>query len=399
MTTTNLDHDDNGDREHREFSTGLTALEKHLADIAAQPTAPPPPPPPPEPSTPDEIADTGPATATVAGPLRRRPGWTRRVRRRVAEHDEAHRLLTLEADTAPFEVTSDKVRTRRKAVMEAAALSELDRDPRVLAFRDARMLRLILRMAMVSLVLALAWSTAGVQDFAAEGAPMWSPRWVFAWLAEPFCSLALLMVVGARAYLTTRGHRLEDRSLDRAEWVFLGLTLGMNAWPHLPGVAAEFTVSGLVLHLLGPIVATAVVRALPRLVAAFRLLALDLTPGDPAAASSGPEGGGGPKETATAHATATTTALETEPAPPASTGPSPARRTAPVKRSARATIPEPKRRGITELRAEFEAALKARPDGFDPTNAAKIMRTLRCAKKYATQLKSEYLNRPSGGDA
>ncbi|WP_037321465.1 hypothetical protein [Amycolatopsis orientalis] len=398
MTTTNLDHDDNGDREHREFSTGLTALEKHLADIAAR-SAVTPPPTPPEPSTPDGPQDSGPATPAVAGPFRRRPGWTRRVRRRVAEHDEAHRLLRLEADSAPFEVTSDKVRTRRKAVKEAAALAELDRDPQVLAYRDARMLRLIIQMAMVSLVLALAWSTAGVQDFAAEGAPVWSPRWVFAWLAEPFCSLALLMVVGARAYLITRGHRLEDPSLDRAEWVFLGLTLGMNAWPHLPGVTDVFTMSGLVLHLLGPIVATAVVRALPRLVAAFRQLALDLVPDSPAVAPSGLEGGGSPDEAAATDATPAAPNTETKPAESATTRPSPARRTTPVKRSARATIPEPKRRGITELRAEFEAALQSRPDGFDPANGASIMRTLKCAKKYATQLKSEYLNRPSGGDA
>ncbi|WP_340687796.1 conjugal transfer protein TraI [Amycolatopsis coloradensis] len=377
MTTTNLDHHDGGDNGDPEFSAGLAALEKHLADVAAQPatTAPPDPP------VPDEkIPDIGPATPEVAGPVRRRPGSTRRVQRRIAEHAEAHQLLTLEHDDAPFEVTSDKVRARRKAVVEAARLWKLDRDPRVLAYRDARMVRLITRLALVSLVLALAWSTAGVQVFAAEGAPKWSPSWWFAWLVEPFCSLALLMVVGGKAYLATRGHEVADKGLDRAEWVFLSLTLGMNAWPHLPGITEQFTVSSLVLHILGPIVAMAVVRALPRLLAAFRELTIDLDDPEPGAATA---------------VTATEPATEK----PAAVRAAPARRSTPAKRSARATIPEPKRRDITALRAEFQKALASPPEGFDPGNGASIMRTLKCAKKYANQLRDEYLNRPSGGDA
>ncbi|MFD6072948.1 conjugal transfer protein TraI, partial [Amycolatopsis lurida] len=235
------------------------------------------------------------------------------------------------------------------------------------------------------------WSTAGVQVFAAEGAPKWSPSWWFAWLVEPFCSLALLMVVGGKAYLATRGHEVVDKSLDRAEWVFLSLTLGMNAWPHLPGIAAEFVVTALVLHILGPIVAMAVVRALPRLLAAFRELTLDLDDPEPGYRRSGTA-----PDTGTASAV---TATEPAAEKPAAVRAAPARRSAPAKRSARATIPEPKRRDITALRAEFEAALVSRPEGFDPGNGASIMRTLKCAKKYANQLRDEYLDRQSGGDA
>ncbi|MBB5852503.1 conjugal transfer protein TraI [Amycolatopsis umgeniensis] len=384
MTTTNLDHHDGGDNGDQEFSTGLAALEKHLADVAAQPTDPAPPP---DPPMPDEVPDNGPATSEVAGPVHRRPGRTRRVQRRIAEHAEAHQLLTLEHDDAPFEVTSDKVRARRKAVVEASRLWRLDRDPRVLAYRDARMVTLITRLALVSLVLALAWSTAGVQVFAAEGAAQWSPQWWFAWLVEPFCSLALLMVVGGKAYLATRGHEVADKGLDRAEWVFLSLTLGMNAWPHLPGITEEFTVSALVLHILGPIVAMAVVRALPRLLAAFRGLALDLE--DPPVTEPDPGTG--------AVTAVTATGPPTEKPVPVRTAP--ARRSAPATRPARSTIPEPKRRDLTQLRAEFQKALVSRPDGFDPANGASIMRTLKCAKKYANQLRDEHLNRPSGGDA
>ena len=303
----------------------------------------------------------------------RRSGITRRVRRRAAEHAEAHQLLALESDTAPFAVTTEKVRARRKAVEQAAALWRLDRDPRVLAYRDAQVRRLVLAVALVSLTCALAWSTAGVQAFAAEGAPAGSPRWWFAWLAEPFCSLALLMVVAGRAYLTTRGQPLHDKAVDRTEWVFLGLTLGMNAWPHLPGVAAGFTVSGLVLHLLGPVVAVAVVRCLPRLLAAFAGLALPGQDPDAMAAPSGEgEGPGGAAAPDPTHAPLDLPITEPGDTRPAPARPAPpravaARRTPSARRSTR--LPEPKRRTLDQLREEFTKALRTGRPGSTRTTA------------------------------
>jgi len=363
------DHDDGDDREAREASLGLAALERHLADVAVPPADPAP-------------AEPAPSSVPAPG----RGGLTRRVRRRVAEHAEAHQLLTLEADTAPLRVTSERVRAKHKAVTEAAALWQLDRDPRVLAYRDAKVRRLILAVALLSLTLALAWSTAGVQAFAAEGAPAWSPQWCFAWLAEPFCSLALLMVVAGRAYLTTRGHPLRSGSVDRTEWVFLGLTVGMNAWPHLPGVATVFTVSSLVLHLLGPVVAVAVVRCLPRLLAAFSTLNLHLTDTDP------------PETTEPAAAVAVTAerVATPAPAPVAVAGldqqrSTPARRRAAGAKTVRSTIPEPKRRTFEQTRAEFRQAIETRPDGFDPTNAESIRRTLHCGKPVSTRLRDEFM--------
>ncbi|MFE3178678.1 conjugal transfer protein TraI [Amycolatopsis sp. NPDC059090] len=353
MSATSVGPDDEGG----EVSRGLAALERHLAEVAAEPATAP------EPAR----EENGPEDDEEEVPAAR--GMTRRVRSRLAEHAEAHQLLELEADEAPFRVTSDRVRRRRRAVAEAGALWRLDRDPQVLAYRDARMRRLLVAVGMAALTLALAWSTAGVQLFAAEGAAAFSPQWWFGWLVEPFCSLALLMVVAGRAYLTTRGRPVADRSVDRTEWVFLGLTLGMNAWPHLPGVAPAFTVSGLVLHLLGPIVAVAIVRAFPRLLAAFNTLGLD--PGGPPGATREPV------------AAAATRADPPRPEP------------APVapKTTARATIPEPKRRTPAQLERAFEAALESRPDGFDPSNAESIRRTLKCGKPQAVELKRRYLDR------
>lgn len=221
-----------------DISRGLAALERHLADLA-----------------PTDPVRTG--------------GETRRVRRLRAEVAEAHLLADLQEDDTPLLIDSARVRRRRKAAQEAARLHALGQDPVMRAWQATRMRRLLVTAALVSLALALAWSTAGVQAFAADGAEPWTPGWLFAWLVEPFMSVALLVVVSARAYLATRGAPLSDRRLIRIERLFLGLTLGMNAWPYLPGVVEVFSLSRLVLHLLGPVVAVTVVVALPIILAAF----------------------------------------------------------------------------------------------------------------------------------
>ncbi|GIH93913.1 hypothetical protein ACFFMN_15820 [Planobispora siamensis] len=197
------------------------------------------------------------------------PGETRRVRQLRAEVAEAHALADLQDDDTPLLLDTPKVRKRRKAAHEAARLHALAQDPTMRAWQAARMRRLLVTAALVSLTLALAWSTAGVQAFAADDAPAWSPAWVFAWLVEPFLSLALLVIVGARAYTATRGQPITVPALIRIEWLFLALTVGMNAWPYLPLMAEHFSFSRLVLHILGPIVAVAIVTALPIILAAF----------------------------------------------------------------------------------------------------------------------------------
>ena len=199
-------------------------------------------------------------------------GQTRRVRRLRGEVAEARQLAGLQDDDTPLLLDSPKVRRRRKAAHQAARLHKLDQDQAMRAWQAARMRRVLVTAALVSLALALGWSTAGVQVFAAEDATAWSARWCFAWCVEPFMSLALLTVVGAKAYMGTRGQPIKSDKLTGIEAGFLALTLGMNAWPHLPGVATEFSFSRLVLHVLGPVVAVAIVTALPIILAAFARL-------------------------------------------------------------------------------------------------------------------------------
>jgi len=228
-----------------EVERGIAELERHLARTA--PT--------------DDRREQ--AAPQVPG------GETRRVRRLQAEVAEAHQLAALQADDTPLLLDTPRVRRRRRRAYEAARLHELSQDPVMRAWQAARMRRVLTATALVSLTLALAWSTAGVQHFAADGAEAWTPMWLFAWLVEPFLSLGLLTIVGAKAYLGSRGQPIRSATLTRLEWLFLALTLSMNAWPYLPGVADRFSLSRLVLHLLGPVVAVAIVTALPIILAAF----------------------------------------------------------------------------------------------------------------------------------
>jgi hypothetical protein len=246
-------NDVTGTPEPDDSSALISGAEALLADSA--PVEQPDPP----------VTTTGP----VATPSAAVTGETKRVRQLRAEVAEAHLLARLQDDDSPLLLDSPKVRKRRKAAYEAARLHELAQDPTMKAWQAARMRKLLVSVAMVALTLALIWSTAGVQVFAAEGAPAWSPSWVFAWLVEPFMSMALLVVVGARSYMATHGQPIESKTLTRIEYLFLALTLGMNAWRHLPFVAADFSLSALVLHILGPVVAVAIVTALPIILAAF----------------------------------------------------------------------------------------------------------------------------------
>lgn len=236
----------------QQITRALAELEEHVAEHA----------PTPEPST---------ALVPLEG------GETKRVRQLRGEVAEAHLLAELQDDETPLLLDTPKVRKRRKKAGEAARLHALAQDPTMRAWRAAKTRRFLVTVALVALALALGWSTAGVQVFAAEGAPAWSPGWVFAWLVEPFMSLALLVVVGARAYLSTLGQPIESPTLVRIERLFLGLTLGMNAWPYLPWMVDEWSFSRLVLHVLGPVVAVAIVTALPIVLAAFTRLDLGLS--------------------------------------------------------------------------------------------------------------------------
>nr|WP_012476908.1 hypothetical protein [Streptomyces sp. 44030]ABC67340.1 hypothetical protein pRL1.11 [Streptomyces sp. 44030] len=192
---------------------------------------------------------------------------------------EGERLRDLYARRVELDLDSPKVLRKRLAGQQAAKLHALGQLPAVRALQAANALRLFTIAALTSLALALGWSTFGVHEFAADGALAWTLNWFAGWLVEPFLSLGLLSIVGAKAFFATRGHHVDSPTLNRIENVFLALTLGMNIYPTLPapvGRAVKFEVPELVLHSLGPIVAVAIVRALPVLWAEFARLDHDV---------------------------------------------------------------------------------------------------------------------------
>jgi hypothetical protein len=192
-------------------------------------------------------------------------GRTRRVRKLAGDVAEARQLVALQDSVELVSAHSRRVlRTIRRGA-EAVKLVQLRQNPAFLALATVRARRTVTATGLAALVIALGWSTAGVQAFAAGNTARFSAQWWFAWGVEPFVSLALLTIVIARAFLASRGQTLTAPAVRRVEWLFLSATLLMNTWRHLPGVANPFRFDQLVIHMLGPIVAVCVVTVLPLL--------------------------------------------------------------------------------------------------------------------------------------
>jgi hypothetical protein len=220
----------------------MRALERYLA---ADPQTPP-----------------GPVTTTGQVKSEGRQS-TRRVRKLVSDVAEAREIVALQDSEELVTADSRRVlRTRRRGAV-AEKLVRLRQQPAFVALATVRARQIVTAIGLIALTIALAWSTAGVQQFAAADAPAFGPAWWFAWGVEPFVSLALLTIVIARAFLASRGQSITAQSVRRTEILFLAATLLMNVWRHLPGVAGQFRVDQLVVHMLGPIVAVCVVTVLP----------------------------------------------------------------------------------------------------------------------------------------
>jgi hypothetical protein len=196
-------------------------------------------------------------------------GRTRRVHKLANKVAEAHHLVALQGATVLISAHTPRVLRTIHRGAEAVKLVQLRQNPAFAALAAIRARKFVTATGLTALIIALGWSTAGVQVFAAGGAFRFSAAWWFAWAVEPFVSLALLTVVITRAFLAARGQPLPSPTVRRIEWLFLAMTLLMNTWLHLPGVARPFEFGQLVIHSLGPIVAVCVVTVLPLLWAAI----------------------------------------------------------------------------------------------------------------------------------
>ncbi|MGX7829866.1 hypothetical protein ACTG9Q_32795 [Actinokineospora sp. 24-640] len=219
------------------------------------------------------------------------PLTTKRVRELRAEVDEANALLELQADAAPLLLDTDRVRRSRKRAAEAARLHALAQDPAARAWLAARVRLVLTVVALAALVGALGWSTTGVHHTLTRSMTERGAAWWGAWAVEPVISAVLLVVVGARAFLTTRGRILRHPHLTVVEYGALTVTLTLNVWPYLPWVSvpwARFDAMQLLAHAIGPLVAVGAVAVLPVIWSAFADLDHGLPVG-PTAAPTGPE--------------------------------------------------------------------------------------------------------------
>ncbi|MEU4740688.1 hypothetical protein AB0G02_09490, partial [Actinosynnema sp. NPDC023658] len=197
---------------------------------------------------------------------------TKRVRDLRAEVDEAHVLLELQADAAPLLVDTNRVRRSRKRAAEAARLHALAQDPAARAWQTSRLRLVLTAAALAALVGALAWSTTGVHHTLTRGMVERTAAWWGAWAVEPVISTVLLVVVGARAFLATRGQVLHHPHLAVVEYGALTVTLTLNVWPYLPWVSVPWTrfdPMQLLAHAIGPLVAVGAVAVLPIIWTAF----------------------------------------------------------------------------------------------------------------------------------
>jgi len=269
-----------------EVERGIAAIEQYLRDQASTTQAGHTPAAPGDEDTPAGAEDddpTGEETGAVEPPtpIVLPDGETRRVKALAWEVAEARRILALQGAPEPLLVETDRVRRRRKRVIEAARLHALDQDPIARAYRDQRVRRVITWMVMGAAGIALAASSIGVQASVvrALGIDHGTPGWWAAYLVEPALSLPLLAAVAVQAYSAIRGKVVdrkspEGRRMFRVEALLLALTLILNCWPAVvtPDGKLTFDPLAVIVHALGPVAAVTAVWVLPTLWAVLAAL-------------------------------------------------------------------------------------------------------------------------------
>lgn len=251
MTVLDLDH------YRRDGTTGL-----YTPGARSRPATVPNPPEQPQPvEQPESVADVD------------EVGRTEQVRQLEQDVAERERLAELYEQRAATHVPSGASLKLKQSSRDAEDRRAELANPARVALRDARAQLVTNLIGLIAAVIALGWSTANVQTTASLAAVPGSVAWWLAWGVEPLISAALLTVMGASAYLATRGITITSRWVTAAQWVPLGYTITLNCWTSLPpAVLANPVVEfarGLVVHSVGPVVVVLLVHALPVLWAKF----------------------------------------------------------------------------------------------------------------------------------
>ncbi len=105
------------------------------------------------------------------------------------------------------------------------------------------------RLCWTGILLGLAFTMTNVQQFAANGAALWSLPWWSAWLLDPMVSLVLLAILRAEQ-ITARYRVWTGGWVRAAKWFTLAATYVMNTWQAFTAGSPSLVV----LHSVPPLV-------------------------------------------------------------------------------------------------------------------------------------------------
>lgn len=138
----------------------------------------------------------------------------------------------------------------QRLAQDAAAAAEVRafaEHPDVVALQVERVRRQVDVLMWVGIGLGLAFTMVNVQQFAAEGAAVWSLPWLAAWLLDPMVSLVLIAVLRAEQ-VTARWQVDTGKWIQRTKWFAFAATYAMNTWQSY----AALSLAGIVLHSVPP---------------------------------------------------------------------------------------------------------------------------------------------------
>jgi len=141
----------------------------------------------------------------------------------------------------------------RQDAAQAAHVRAWQTHPDVVALRVERVRRQVDVMLWVGIVLGLLFTMTNVQAFAANGARAWSVAWCAAWLLDPMVSLVLLAILRAEQ-VTARYQVPMNAWATRTKWLTFTATYVMNTWQSYGLAEQPFSLAGVILHSVPPLV-------------------------------------------------------------------------------------------------------------------------------------------------
>lgn len=144
-----------------------------------------------------------------------------------------------------------KVDKLRSDATVAAQVRELTTHPDVIALRVEKIRSQVDALIWAGMLLGLAFTMVNVQEFAAQGASVFTLAWIAAWLLDPMVSLVLIAVL--RAEQITARYQVDMHVMGpwvrRTKWFAFAATYAMNTWKSWFALDAD----GIVLHSVPPV--------------------------------------------------------------------------------------------------------------------------------------------------